>query len=80
VALDCCCEDFVAFTVGDIREVCALKVHQGTSLPQLLQTSQDQKLAWLAQIRLAQFAYAFTQDGDESTDIDSETLETTQDP
>jgi hypothetical protein len=26
---------------------------QGTSLPQLLQTSQDHKLAWLAQIRLA---------------------------
>jgi hypothetical protein len=26
VALDCCCEDFVAFTVGDVREVGALKV------------------------------------------------------
>jgi hypothetical protein len=26
VALDCCCKDFVAFTVGDVREVGALKV------------------------------------------------------
>jgi hypothetical protein len=51
---------------------------QGTSLPQLLQTSLEHKLAWLAQIRLARQAYASTQDGDESTDIDSETLETTQ--
>jgi hypothetical protein len=53
---------------------------QGTSLPQLLQTSQDHKLAWLAQIRLARLAYASTQDGDESTDIDSEMSETTQYP
>jgi hypothetical protein len=53
---------------------------QGTSLPQLLQTSQDQKLAWLAQIRLARLAYTSTADGDESTDIDSDTSETTQDP
>jgi hypothetical protein len=53
---------------------------QGTSLPQLLQTSQDHKLAWLAQIRLAWLAYASTQDRDESTEIDSETSETTQDP
>jgi hypothetical protein len=53
---------------------------QGTSLPQLLQTSQDHKLAWLAQIRLARLAYASTEAGDESTDIDSDTSETTQDP
>jgi hypothetical protein len=54
---------------------------QGTSLPQLLQTSQDHKLAGLAQIRLARLAYASTEDGDESTDIDSDTSDTTaQDP
>jgi hypothetical protein len=53
---------------------------QGTSLPQLLQTSQDHKLAWLAQIRLARLAYPSTEDGDESTDIDSDTSETPQDP
>jgi hypothetical protein len=53
---------------------------QGTSLPQLLQTSQDHKLAWLAQIRLARLAYASTEDGNESTDIDSDTSEKTQDP
>jgi hypothetical protein len=53
---------------------------QGTSLHQLLQTSQDHKLAWLAQIWLARLAYASTQDGDESADIDSETSETRQDP
>jgi hypothetical protein len=37
---------------------------QGTSLCQLLQTSQDHKLAWLAQIRLARLAYTSTQDRD----------------
>jgi hypothetical protein len=52
---------------------------QGTSLPQLLQTSQEHKLAWLAKIRLARLAFTSTQDGDESTDIESETSETTQD-
>jgi hypothetical protein len=53
---------------------------QGTSLPQLLQTSQDHKLAWMAQIRLARLAYASTQDSDETTDTDTEVSETTQDP
>jgi hypothetical protein len=40
---------------------------QGTSLPQLLKTSQDHKLAWLEQIRLARLAYTSTQDRDEPT-------------
>jgi hypothetical protein len=53
---------------------------QGTSLPQLMQTSQDHKLAWLAQTRLARLAYASIEDGDESTDIDSDMSETTHDP
>jgi hypothetical protein len=53
---------------------------QGTSLPQLLQTSQDHKLAWLAQIQLARLAYASTQDRDETTVTDTEASETTQDP
>jgi hypothetical protein len=53
---------------------------KGTTLPQLLQTSQDHKLACLAQIRLAQLAYASTQDRDEPTDTDTEVSEITQDP
>jgi hypothetical protein len=40
---------------------------QGTTLPRLLQTSQEHKIAWLAQIRLAQTAYTTVQDGDVST-------------
>jgi hypothetical protein len=53
---------------------------QGTSLPQLLQTSQDHKLAWLEQMRLARLAYASTQDSHAPTDTDTEASETTQDP
>jgi hypothetical protein len=40
---------------------------QGTTLPRLLQTSQEHKVAWLSQIRLAQIAYATVQDGNVST-------------
>jgi hypothetical protein len=34
---------------------------QGTILPQLIQTSQEHKLAWLAQIRLVRMALATVQ-------------------
>jgi hypothetical protein len=52
---------------------------QGTTLPQLLQTSQEHKLAWLAQITLAPLAYATVQDGDTPTRADN-TNETTHPP
>jgi hypothetical protein len=38
------------------------------------------QISLVGAIRLARLACASTQDGDESTDIDSETLEITQDP
>jgi hypothetical protein len=47
------------------------------TLPRLLQTSQEHKLAWLAQIRLARLAYATVQDDDTPKGADAEANETT---
>jgi hypothetical protein len=66
---------------GDINLLAQDKpLIQGTTLPWLLQTSQEHKLAWLAQIRLARLAYATVQDGDTTTRADKEANETTHAP
>jgi hypothetical protein len=53
---------------------------QGTALPRLLLTSQEHKLAWMAQIRLARLAYATVQEEDTPTNADTEANETTHTP
>jgi hypothetical protein len=53
---------------------------QGTTLPWLLQTLQEHKLAWLAQIRLARLAYATVQDGDTPTNAGTGASEASHTP
>jgi hypothetical protein len=63
---------------GDINLLAQDKpLIQGTTLPRLLQTPQEHKLAWLAQIRLARLAYAIVQDGNTPTRADTAANETT---
>jgi hypothetical protein len=53
---------------------------QGTTLHWLLQTSDEHKLAWLVQIRLARLAYATAQNDDTPTSANAEATETTHAP
>ena len=46
---------------------------RGTTLPHLLQTKQEHKVTWLAQIRRARMAYATITDADSSTTTDDAT-------
>jgi hypothetical protein len=66
---------------GDINLLAQDKpLIQGTTIPLLLQTSQEHKLAWLAQIRLARLAYATVQDGDTPTNACTGASETSHTP
>jgi predicted negative regulator of RcsB-dependent stress response len=66
---------------GDINLLAQDKpLIQGTTLLWLLQTSQEHKLAWLAQIRLARLAYATIQEDDTPTNADTEANETAHAP
>jgi hypothetical protein len=66
---------------GDINLLAQDKpVILGTTIPLLLQTSQEHKLAWLAQIRLARLVYARVQDGNTPTSADTAANKTTRTP
>jgi hypothetical protein len=61
---------------GDINLLAQDKaLIQGTTLTRLLQMSQEHKLAWLAQIRLARLAYATVQDDGTPTGTDADANE-----